>query len=290
MILFSILYWGSAYTAGLLTMGIYSVLYFKRRDIYHLNVAIFNINMLIIVFSFFLFIILPPVTDKAGSVIQKILWISCASLTYTLPRWVMHNSVNKYFLALKKLFLGLSVTSVLLILFLELISNDDTVIILIISVMTLSIAVSMIYSVIEDFAKKSKIASLPLTIITLVFIPSLVILNFFPEFLNISQEVQIQFHILPGFYVLLCIYMLFDLKGHFWNKKINYASFTSSRGISPREKEVMDLIFSGDSYQVISDKLSISLSTVKTHISNIFRKTGTSNKVELIALIHKESS
>lgn len=49
----------------------------------------------------------------------------------------------------------------------------------------------------------------------------------------------------------------------------------------------MDLIFIGDSYQAVGEKLNISVSTVKTHISNIFRKTGASNKVELIALCIK---
>lgn len=290
MILFSILYWGGAYTAGLLTMGIYTVLYFKRKKLSHLNIAIFNLNMLLIVFSFFLFIVLPSSIRSAGILVEKMLWISCAILTYTLPRWTFNDFNSKFWIVLKKIFLGLSVISVLAVLLLDLFRNRDLVIVSVISAMTISIAVSMIYSVIEDFRNKGKRKSIPLMITTSIFLPCLVILNFFPDILNISQEVQIQFHILPGFYTLLCIHMLYDLKGQFWNKKMNYDSFVTSKGISPREKEVMDLIFVGDSYQVISDKLSISLSTVKTHISNIFRKTGTSNKVELIALIHKENS
>lgn len=53
-------------------------------------------------------------------------------------------------------------------------------------------------------------------------------------------------------------------------------------GISPREQEVMALLITGKSYQQIADELFISLPTVKTHVSNIYRKVGVRNKIELI--------
>lgn len=56
----------------------------------------------------------------------------------------------------------------------------------------------------------------------------------------------------------------------------------SNLGISPREQEVMALLITGKSYQQIADELFISLPTVKTHVSNIYRKTGVRNKIELI--------
>lgn len=56
----------------------------------------------------------------------------------------------------------------------------------------------------------------------------------------------------------------------------------SNLGISPRETEVMQLLITGKSYQQIGDELFISLPTVKTHVSNIYRKIGVRNKVELI--------
>lgn len=53
-------------------------------------------------------------------------------------------------------------------------------------------------------------------------------------------------------------------------------------GISQREQQVMALLITGKSYQQIADELFIALPTVKTHVSNIYRKTGVRNKIELI--------
>ncbi len=58
-------------------------------------------------------------------------------------------------------------------------------------------------------------------------------------------------------------------------------------GISKREKEVIQLLLEGISYKAIADKLFISHETVKTHVNNIYKKSGVNNKVELINLIKK---
>lgn len=43
--------------------------------------------------------------------------------------------------------------------------------------------------------------------------------------------------------------------------------------LSPREKEIFDLVVEGYNNQEIADELFISYKTVKTHISNIMLKT-----------------
>jgi DNA-binding CsgD family transcriptional regulator len=58
--------------------------------------------------------------------------------------------------------------------------------------------------------------------------------------------------------------------------------FHERYAISPREREVMALLVQGLSYESMADRLCISLSTVKTHINRIYRKTGVNSKVELI--------
>jgi DNA-binding CsgD family transcriptional regulator len=58
--------------------------------------------------------------------------------------------------------------------------------------------------------------------------------------------------------------------------------FHERYAISPREQEVMALLVTGMSYELMADRLCISLSTVKTHINRIYRKTGVNSKVELI--------
>ena len=55
-------------------------------------------------------------------------------------------------------------------------------------------------------------------------------------------------------------------------------------GLTPREAEIMGLVADGKSNQQIADSLSISRHTVIRHVSNIFQKTGVTNRVEAALL------
>jgi DNA-binding CsgD family transcriptional regulator len=63
------------------------------------------------------------------------------------------------------------------------------------------------------------------------------------------------------------------------------AHFIDKHAISQREKQVMLLLLQGKSYKQIRHELFISMSTVKYHAFNIYRKTGTCNRMELALLI-----
>lgn len=54
-------------------------------------------------------------------------------------------------------------------------------------------------------------------------------------------------------------------------------------GISKREFEILELIAAGLSNQDIADKLFVSTSTVKTHVSNVLAKLDASRRTEAIA-------
>ena len=58
--------------------------------------------------------------------------------------------------------------------------------------------------------------------------------------------------------------------------------YASKYNLSPRELETLELLSKGYSNKAIGDELFISLSTVKKHVSNIFDKTGTKSRMELI--------
>ena len=51
--------------------------------------------------------------------------------------------------------------------------------------------------------------------------------------------------------------------------------------LSGREEEIARFVASGLKNKPIADKLFISEQTVKSHLTNIFRKTGTKNRLEL---------
>ncbi len=56
-------------------------------------------------------------------------------------------------------------------------------------------------------------------------------------------------------------------------------------GLTKREQEITMLLVRGTTYKQISEELFIALPTVKTHVTNIYRKCKVKNKVELIALL-----
>ena len=56
--------------------------------------------------------------------------------------------------------------------------------------------------------------------------------------------------------------------------------------ISPREQEVLRMLSAGLSNREIAERYSISASTVKTHIENIFRKLGVNSRTQAIVQAH----
>lgn len=62
--------------------------------------------------------------------------------------------------------------------------------------------------------------------------------------------------------------------------------FFEKFNITNREKEIILLLMKGYSYNQLAEELVISLTTVKTHIHNIYRKAEVKNKIQLINLIN----
>ena len=57
--------------------------------------------------------------------------------------------------------------------------------------------------------------------------------------------------------------------------------------LSPRESEVLGYIVKGRNARHVADRLCISESTAKTHISNIYRKTNVHSQQELLDIIEE---
>ncbi|WP_418256191.1 response regulator transcription factor, partial [Gordonibacter urolithinfaciens] len=57
--------------------------------------------------------------------------------------------------------------------------------------------------------------------------------------------------------------------------------------LSRRETEVMFLLAKGHNAAYIQDKLCISKSTAKTHISHIYRKLDIHNQQELLSMVEE---
>ena len=61
-------------------------------------------------------------------------------------------------------------------------------------------------------------------------------------------------------------------------------------GLTPREREVLALVTTGRTYAEIARALYISEKTVSVHISNLLRKTGTANRIELARLAQRSAA
>ena len=124
------------------------------------------------------------------------------------------------------------------------------------------------------------------SILNIIFVPGFVLDYYFIKTLHFSLFI-------PLFY--LCYSILFlqyfikkfnaDLISDQSQKDINeLSSYLNNAGISPRENDIITLIMKGYSNHKISNQLFISLSTVKTHVSNIFQKLNVESRFEIISL------
>ena len=68
--------------------------------------------------------------------------------------------------------------------------------------------------------------------------------------------------------------------------EINLANTASRFEISQRELDVLRLLLKGKGRSSIGEELYISPNTVKTHISNIYKKTGVTSRIELLDLLN----
>ena len=59
--------------------------------------------------------------------------------------------------------------------------------------------------------------------------------------------------------------------------------------LTSREKEILHSLVDGLSYKKIADKYIVSISTIRTHISNIYNKLHVNSKAEAVAKILKKN-
>ena len=56
----------------------------------------------------------------------------------------------------------------------------------------------------------------------------------------------------------------------------------SQKGITQAEKEVLEILVKGLTNELISERMSISVSTVKKHLESIYRKLEVHNRLQAI--------
>jgi DNA-binding CsgD family transcriptional regulator/PAS domain-containing protein len=71
--------------------------------------------------------------------------------------------------------------------------------------------------------------------------------------------------------------------------EIRVQTFATNFGLSPREREVLYLLGRGLTTVAMAEELGISPHTVRDHLKNLYRKTGTKGRSELLGLITRGS-
>ncbi len=89
---------------------------------------------------------------------------------------------------------------------------------------------------------------------------------------------------------LFLIYLIIKYYSNIILNKIEATeSFIKNYKISKREVEIINQLLKGYSYKKISDERFISLSTVKTDVSNIYKKIGIKSRHELFSTVQETS-
>lgn len=119
----------------------------------------------------------------------------------------------------------------------------------------------------------------------LIIVPLSLFLNFI--YTEGNENLKIGFT-LPLVFILLSANKIWDdlhrlslLNSNKEPKEQHFENYA----LTKREKEIATILTKGMTYKQISEELHISMPTVKTHASNIYKKCGVKNKSELILLL-----
>lgn len=234
---------------------------------------------------------IPHNYSNEVAVLGFLSYLFSSLLIFTLPQFVHNSLEEKKKRILNRAFMILSGFSMVFIALTFITQNVFYGNIILIT-MGLTIGYSMILLIVlsvKNKKNKMDLSTLISGIVTIILMP-LVLLIDFDVFIGEEFSDYIGTIIFfPGLYLILNLIFIVSSRKHFIVKKIEIENFTQTYGISKREVDVLMLLTQGKSYQEIADLLNISLSTVKTHISRLYQKTNTKNKVELSSLIYKST-
>jgi DNA-binding CsgD family transcriptional regulator len=157
---------------------------------------------------------------------------------------------------------------------------------------TITLTLTIIYATFNSLFNLKKIKDreyknlfMVFAIISIFCLPLFVIFDFFWFFIP-GMNWNKGPIILPGFYTTWnVLFLVFT-----WNKYVqkgdtdtsSLKDFYQDCGLSRREREILELLLKGKTYREIMEILFISMPTVKTHVSSIYRKTETKNRTQLL--------
>lgn len=261
----------------------------RNRNILYLNIILFNINLLALVVCYTIEFIVPDTEVATLHWNEYISQLLCSLFIYILPRF-SHSALSlKSGKKLNLFFLLISAILIILKTISRFVFPLSVVTLIIYICMLTSIAYSMIILLHPGVGTKGTLFHKRTAIISLVSLPLLFFIDKLPASKYWNIDIQNNFVIFPIFYIILNIDLILILRKTFWSRNLSISNFINRYSITPRESEVLLLLIEGESYKSIGERLHISISTVKTHINSLYKKTSTANKIELISNIQKQA-
>ena len=95
--------------------------------------------------------------------------------------------------------------------------------------------------------------------------------------IDLRNNNEVNYLLFVGLFIFIISFVLFIVKYYSTINKVNERNV-----LTPNENEILALIEKGYSNKDISNELFISVSTVKTHINNIFKKKKVAKREDLI--------
>lgn len=278
-----------AYTVGVITIFLELVCYKKKIE--YPETIFFTGSFLLLIISISINSFINLIKTDTGNHTNIFVLISIILLSLTTPLNIFVERQVKISPFIKKLLFMLS--GILLIMVIGNTMLNLAVVETIVSVaLVISIVTSMLMIQLTKPAQRIKHREKierKLSIVVLIIIPISIMIEFFSDkiqflsFANNESSITV-----PVIFILLASSKLLDdlirlslFKTDNTVKQQNILNYN----LTQREFEVANLLIKGYSYTKISEVLFISLPTVKTHVSNIYKKVKVNNKMELLNAI-----
>lgn len=242
-----------------------------------------TISLLLLLISISVSPLLPEEETTTLSTLLCMILVAAATFLDTLSQQ-KHSIPVKF----KNIHIGLSVALVLLVIVSKFLSfmffAQWGVVIFLITSIVISMLITRLTKPVRQFQhleKSNKVFALTFLILTPIY------LIFHYAFENQYQQFQIGFLLYFAFTALAVRKIYDDLQRlSLINNDLspNEQQF-KNYGLTEREQEIATLLHKGMTYKSIAEQLFISLPTVKTHASNIYKKCSVKTRNELANLL-----
>ena len=239
--------------------------------------------------------VFPGVVNTAGFIAL----IGAALISVSLPLFIHSEIKNKFSRINVIVFTSLTAVTIPLLLYGIIVQNDsniEIIHIIIYIILSLSVLLSVLIMIFlrvsspNIFERRIERAT---TIGTLIAIPLFLCIDFFGYKIEFIRNLFTPgFYTLPVFYTYLNIMLALLHISRISNFGVSIEiddTILVKMKISPREKDVLQLLIKGKTYAEIGAILFISIPTVKSHTNRIYHKSGAKNRVSLLHKVRKRT-